>query len=656
MTRAFITILVNETDAVPFIAPINEISFFSWAGADVGCLNPFIQGRGFELKVQLVRATIEAIEATWDVTPTARIIHTDPVINIVADTRRPHERRVAEERCHFQYQAWDMICGRLLPQLGGNEKYLDIIGVNYYPNNQWIHGGPHIHRRTKSMPSSEISYFYDHLTQSSPSISYPANQYRHFRYLLQEVYERYGRPMFVAETGAEDEARPDWLCYIGREVRAAKREGVPIEGVCLYPIINHPGWDDDRHCHNGLWDYPDDRGGREIYEPLARELSRQRHYIEQIFSDTPDIICLSHLRWHFVFQRPQHLMSRCAKKSRVFFIEEPLFCEGPAQLKISRCNKSGVWIVVPYLPSDLTRETISTIQEGLINRLLDEYGICKYILWYYTPMAITFMRYLKPLLVIYDCMDDLSAFRGAPFDIMEREAELFDCADLVFTGGQSLYESKHNWHPEAYVFPSSVDVVHFTQARNIIEDPMDQADIPHPRLGFYGVIDERLDVSLLKGIAEARPDWHLVMIGPVVKIDPAVLPRRTNIHYLGGKFYEDLPKYLSGWDIAMLPFARNEATRFISPTKTPEYLAAGKPVISTSIRDVVFPYGHQGLVWIADTATEFVTAAEAIMDNSFHKSEWLRKIDLFLSQTSWDRTWEQMMQIVLKATGHNCGI
>jgi len=260
-------------------------------------------------------------------------------------------------------------------------------------------------------------------------------------------------------------------------------------------------------------------------------------------------------------------------------------------------------------------------------------------------MAIAFTRHLQPQAVVYDCMDELSAFQGASPTLKNYEAELFSRADLVFTGGQSLYESKVNQHPNVYAFPSSVDVPHFGQARNL-QEPEDQAHIPHPRLGFFGVIDERMDIELLAGIAEARPDWHLVIIGPVVKIDPANLPQHENIHYLGGRDYKQLPAYLAGWDLAMLPFARNESTRFISPTKTPEYLAAGKPVVSTSIRDVVRPYGESKLVRIADTVSEFVTAAELAMQEDTPASEWLSRVDVFLEKISWDRTWASMMKLI----------
>lgn len=391
----------------------------------------------------------------------------------------------------------------------------------------------------------------------------------------------------------------------------------------------------------------------------------------EAFCETPDVVCLSHLRWNFVYQRPQHLLNRCAQGRRVFFIEEPIFSQEPlGRLEVSE-DKSGVIVVVPHLPEGLSPEGINADLKVLIDGLFAEHNIRKYICWYYTPMAIAWTRHLQPEAIIYDCMDELSAFKGAPPALKDNEAELFRRANLVFTGGQSLYESKVNQHPNVYAFPSSVDVTHFAQARNLTpqppslqgngeknspplvgeglgerSEPADQANIPHPRLGFFGVIDERMDIELLRQIAEARPDWHLVMIGPVVKIDPATLPQRENIHYLGGKNYQDLPAYLAGWDLAMLPFARNESTRFISPTKTPEYLAAGKPVVSTSIRDVVRPYGDMKLVRIADTPEEFVAAAQKAMQEDTPTSGWLSRVDAFLEQISWDRTWASMMQLI----------
>ncbi|MGH9768598.1 MAG: glycosyltransferase family 1 protein [Blastocatellia bacterium] len=367
-----------------------------------------------------------------------------------------------------------------------------------------------------------------------------------------------------------------------------------------------------------------------------------------VANDLPDMVCLSHLRWDFVYQRPQHLMSRSACERRVFFVEEPVFDAKAPKLDISR-RDCGVVVVAPRLPEGLSDAEVAAIQQSLLlDELFMEHDISDYILWYYTPMAMAFTWHLEPLVIVYDCMDELSAFKFAPQNLKQREAELLACADLVFTGGYSLYEAKYHLHPNIHPFPSSIDPAHFRKARKKIAEPDDQAAIPRPRLGYSGVIDERMDQELLAGIADAKPDWHLVMIGPVVKIDPAELPRRPNIHYLGGKNYKDLPAYLSGWEIAMLPFARNESTRYISPTKTPEYLAAGVPTISTSIRDVEHPYGRQGMVKIADTPAEFVAAAENLMRPgiNYDYSAWLNQVDEMLASNSWDSTWARMMHLI----------
>jgi UDP-galactopyranose mutase len=258
-------------------------------------------------------------------------------------------------------------------------------------------------------------------------------------------------------------------------------------------------------------------------------------------------------------------------------------------------------------------------------------------------MALPFTNHLNPELVIYDCMDELSAFKFAPPELLQYEKDLFTKADIVFTGGHSIFENKKNAHHNIYSFPSSIDKNHFGKARKMKTEPEDQKHIPHPRFGFFGVIDERFDIEMIDAVAKAKPDWHFVLLGPIVKIDPASLPQYDNIHYLGGKKYDELPSYIAGWDIAMIPFAMNESTKFISPTKTPEYLAAGKPVISTPIRDVVSPYGNNGLVHIVFNADEFIAAAEGELAKK-KRSAWQRKVDDFLAGNSWDRTWSQMVR------------
>jgi UDP-galactopyranose mutase len=358
-------------------------------------------------------------------------------------------------------------------------------------------------------------------------------------------------------------------------------------------------------------------------------------------SDKPSLLCFSHLRWDFVFQRPQHLMSRFADDMTVVFWEEPETAEGDTPLLRVRSAQEhpNVRIVVPHLPAGLDEDQRNTA----LKRLLDAYsaGLSRPIVaWYYTPMMLPFSRDLDASVVVFDAMDELSKFKFAPTKLLELEQELIDRADLVFTGGSSLFEAKKDRHDSVHLFPSSVDRKHFEKARKPLPEPDDQAEIAHPRLGFYGVLDERFDTELLGKVAEMRPDWQFVMVGPVVKISREDLPQRPNIHYLGSKKYEQLPSYLAGWDVAMLPFARNEATRFISPTKTPEYLAAGKPVVSTSIRDVVRPYGQQGLVRIADEVPAFVRACMAAMAED--PSKRITQADAFLRHTSWDGTWTRI--------------
>jgi glycosyltransferase involved in cell wall biosynthesis len=368
----------------------------------------------------------------------------------------------------------------------------------------------------------------------------------------------------------------------------------------------------------------------------------------------PDLVCLSHLRWDFVYQRPQHLMSRFARDRRVFFFEEPVFFDpiiedGPARLDIGE-RPGGIRVAVPRLPHGLAPEEVEAAQRDLLQGMLAEHGVSDYVLWYYTPMALGFSDGLAPAAVVYDCMDELSLFRGTPPALLERERRLLELADLVFTGGQSLYEAKRERHPAVHAFPSSIDAEHFGRARRPAPDPADQAVIPRPRLGYFGVIDERIDLDLLAAAADARPGWQWVMVGPVVKIDPESLPRRSNLHYLGMKSYDELPSYLAGWDAALMPFARNESTRFISPTKTPEYLAGGRPVVSTPIRDVVRPYGELALVEIAEDPEAFVAAAERSMrrfgEGAPEREEWLAQVDEFLARGSWSRTFRHMSDLI----------
>lgn len=365
------------------------------------------------------------------------------------------------------------------------------------------------------------------------------------------------------------------------------------------------------------------------------------------------IVAFSHLRWNFVYQRPQHLLSRLAETHPVVFVEEPQF-DPSGSPRWERSNPgANVTVYRPLTPVGTPgfHGDQFPVLEPLMNELSAELGESPLLAWLYTPMALPLALTLDPQAAVYDCMDELSLFAGAPPELLDFEAQLLKYADVMFTGGPSLYRAKQSRHSNVHCFPSSVDASHFRlydEAGNTIVEAADQVEIPHPRLGFYGVIDERLDLEIIERLAEAHPEWHIVLVGPVVKIDPARLPQKPNIHYFGQRSYEELPGYLAGWDVCLLPFARNDATRFISPTKTLEYMAAELPIVSTPITDVAEPYGH--IVHLGETPEEFVRACEVALGSSAGERavsvEQMRKV---LAGTSWDVTASAMEKLLTAA-------
>lgn len=367
------------------------------------------------------------------------------------------------------------------------------------------------------------------------------------------------------------------------------------------------------------------------------------------------LITFSHLRWNFVYQRPQHLLSRIAKQRPVYFIEEPEFDASAPAHWVRSTPEPNVTVLRPRTPvpnaPGFHEAQIPTL-EKLLRDFLEVDEIGEHVAWFYTPMALPLLNQLNPLAVIYDCMDELSAFLHAPRELIEREARLFQLADVVFTGGPSLYRAKKDKHPNVHCFPSSVDTEHFS--RGVADGPeaADQAHLPHPRFGYYGVIDERIDLGLLDALAVAHPEWQIVMVGPVVKIDPATLPRHPNLHYFGQKTYAELPSYLKGWDVCLLPFARNDSTKFISPTKTLEYMAGCKLMVSTAITDVVEPYGH--FVYIGEDTVSFIECCEqAIAISEDDRRRRMNEGERVLAQTSWDRTASSIQQLIEQAVTRN---
>jgi len=363
------------------------------------------------------------------------------------------------------------------------------------------------------------------------------------------------------------------------------------------------------------------------------------------------LIVLCHLRWDFVCQRPQHLLTRLSQFYNVVVIEEPVFNDKSESavdfLKIMR-PADNITVYQPHTSVSefgFHDEQLAAMRPLLQNLIADG---SPQVVWFYTPMALPLLDCFNAEAIVYDCMDELSAFNNPPPQLLEREAVLLKIADLVFTGGPSLYKAKRDRAKSVHCFSSSVDVAHFKRALNRSEPHEALANIPGPRLGFYGVIDERFDLELIKTLADLKPDWQIILIGPVVKIDPVTLPQRANIHYLGQRTYDELPLLLAGWDVCLLPFALNAATKFISPTKVLEYMAAELPIVSTKITDVYEPYGH--VVQIADDAISFVECCHRALDMTVpEKREMVAKMRIVLSRTSWDKTSKEM-QVLIEAS------
>ncbi len=637
------------SDTTPIYTPINEISFLAWAVAESGLMQPYgrdsaarraaaREGRdlGFEVKCRLVRAALAAIESIRAEDPRARILHVEPLIHVATPPGESHRFAEAERIASWQWQAWDMLCGRQAPELGGHPAALDLLGVNYYHNCQW-------EMSTETGGGQRLEW---HL-RDPRRVS--------FAQLLRRVARRYGKPMIVAETSHVGTGRAAWLDDVAADVERARAQGVDVQGLCLYPIVDRPDWSDPTHWHHsGLWDV-DASMRRTLKFDYAKTLRRWQRRLPQHpaqGSSMPHLIVFSHLRWNFVFQRPQHLLSRLAAHYHVVFIEEPIRSDGPAHFE--QCTpQPNVDVLRPHTAVDAFgfHDNQLSVLAPLLTGYLDDNGITDYVVWFYTPMALPLLADLAPRAVVYDCMDELSAFKNAPRQMRQRETSLLKGAQLVLTGGPSLWEAKRHVNENALCLPSAVDAQHYAPATALQRaEPMALAQslqgmIAGPKLGFFGVIDERLDVELVAALADADPAWQVVMVGPVVKIDPAQLPRRENLHWLGQQPYDVLPQLVAGWDVCLMPFALNESTRFISPTKTLEYMAAGKPVVSTPIHDVQAMFGD--VVHIASDAPSFIDACrDALAEGGAARDERIAAMDACVWRYSWDDTAETIHQAI----------
>jgi len=364
----------------------------------------------------------------------------------------------------------------------------------------------------------------------------------------------------------------------------------------------------------------------------------------EIPSDDPkvyDMIVFCHLRWDFVYQRPQQIMHRMSDKYKILFVEEPIaFEEGDERTAVITEINPNLFILKPKVSS------IADLKYVLPIYVANTSVKCG---WFYSSAFVSVLKDIDFETVIYDCMDELTMFKGASELLKSQETYLLSEADIVFTGGKSLYEAKKQTHDNVYCFPSSVDRNHFASALNGIALPHDLPTSGNPMVGYYGVIDERIDLDLLKEAAEKMPQVEFIMVGPLAKIDESNLPRAANIHYPGMKSYMELPRYLKGFDIAIMPFALNDATKFISPTKTLEYIAANKPIVSTAVYDVVRDY--KDAVWVITNADECCEAIQNILHQSeLAKEKRRQQYEVILNNTSWEKTVNSMQEIIKNKT------
>ena len=622
---------VLDAGAIPAtFVPINEISFLTWAVCNTRLMYRDTRedgGDAHALKRNLVRAAVMGTAALRSELPYARFLHVDPLIHVVA----PNEDAalVAEARAFSasQFAALDMMCGRLQPELGGNPTLVDAVGVNYYHSNQW-----------ELVSERRLHWHVDDPRR------------RPLPDLLADAAVHCGKPLFIAGTSHVGWGRARWLEHLADDALTAAQRGTAIEGICLYPAVDRPDWQEPNRWHqSGLWDVDASSSTleRRLNPVCARSVLRAQSRLQSdSFSPTEDVpmktlLVFSHLRWDFVFQRPQQLLSRLAREWRIVFVEEPVLSN----------DATGAEILVPGNNIEIlrlhTRAAVAGFDDthvpALRRMVLDHLarrGISEYAIWFYTPMALPLLDVLQPSAIVYDCMDELSAFRNAPAHLLQRESHVLEIANVVFTGGPGLYRAKRGKNANTWCFPSSVDAGHFGKARACAS--ADARSDARPQLGFFGVIDERLDLELLEEVSRRRPDWQWYIVGPVVKIDPATLPQAPNLHYLPQQDYAALPALLAAWDVCVLPFARNEATRFISPTKTLEYLAAGKPVVSTAIADVATLYADA--VWIAHDAAEFIAHCAAALQPL--SNERATAMQAAVERTSWARTAGEMSQLL----------
>ena len=688
--------LAPFSDAAPIYNPINEIGFMAWAVSQSNLLHPYrgdptegdpLDGTrhghalGYAVKRRLVQAALRGLEAMRRVDPRARFLHVEPLIHVAAPHDRPDLDAAAAEVSSYQWQTWDMLGGLTEPQLGGGVHALDLIGVNHYHNSQW------------QVPGDQRLWWHLRDPRRAP-----------FADLLGAAWQRYQRPLIVAETSHFGDGRAAWLDEIADAVATARAAGVPVDGLCLYPLIDRPDWSDTSHWHrSGLWDVADDGNAeavaarvmsarppppdtpdtpapptppttspalrRVLCADYAQALTRWQAQLPAPGrapplpesplpgSSKPWLVVLSQVDWDGLWQRPQQLMTRLSRHYRVLFIEAPRASTNgsadAAPLRLERISRgpdlTRLWAHAPGRADGFDAEPWARLAPALAT-FMHAQAIADPVVWVDTPGAWALLAGLRPRAVIYDCAVDLG---GAG----DGDAALLHRADLVLTSGPSLHAAKRLLHPKRHLLANAVDAAHFDPAGL---DPHSHdgrdtrvllarfAAAPGPRIGYAGAIDEQLDLELLAQLADARPQWQFVLVGPVCGSVAAGLPQRPNLHWLGLQPYARLPHLYASWDVCMLPLALNEATRCANPLQLLEFLAAGKSVVSTALPDALELHG--ATVQFASDSAGFVAACEqALAQTPPAREPRARRMADTVRANDWDARVDELLAL-LQAT------
>jgi len=619
----------------PVFSPVNEISFTSW-GLSVRmfrCLNMDHEHAARDAKRQLVRAAIAGCDAIWDVIPGARMLHCDPLVHIIPHDDAPATQLHAEGMQESQFEAFDMLAGLRDPELGGAPRYLDLMGVNYYDTNQW-----------EAATGQRLWWHLDDARRR------PLHQ------MLVDVHARYGRPLLLAETGHVGSGRGIWIREIAEQVVMARQRGADISGICLYPGIDRPDWENpDYWHHSGMWDVvaqADDPQARVLAPGYARGLRQAQSLVEHFYpaagrhgsqaangTALPTMIVFSDMPWHCVNARPKHVLGNMARHYRIVYLETPV--GGAAAERMDVTHPLPNVTVYRQHTSGQDKDPWASLQ-SFVSGLAGEAG--NPLAWFYTPMAQPLLASLDAGLVVYDCLNDPRASASSSPQLLAREAELLAAADLVFTSSRHLRDAKRGHHDRVHHVASSVDTIHFEPALDRSNGHPMQAAIGGPRLGFYGAIDDSFDGDLIAALADAHPEWQIVLVGPVRGEIGDSLPRRANIHYLGAQTHHAWPQFLVGWDVCLMPYRTGSAAH-IHTANALEYMAGERPIVSTDVAELGQSYGD--VITICRDHAGFIAACEsALQSPPAQLDDLAQRMRALTAATSWRATADEMRELI----------